>query len=212
MLRLFYSPGACSLVPHIALEEAGAEFEAVRVAIAEGTHRRPDYLSVNPRGLLPALAVDGRVYAETIAIVTLIDRLHPSAGLMPSDDPFALARAYQLLSFFATSVHIVGFKPLWRVSRRDLGPPPDAATRAADRDVLRGYLNEIEALLSNGEWLLGDRFSAADAYPLTFLRWARRQEFDMSRFRHWRAHADRMVRRPAVLRALATEGLDPAEF
>jgi len=212
MLSFFYSPGACSLVSHIALEEAGASFDAVRVAIAEGAHRRPDYLDVNPRGLVPALAVDGRVFAETIAVLTLIDRLHPSAGLLPSDDPFALARTYQLLSFFATSVHIVGFKPVFRVRRRDLGPPPDAATQASDRDVLRGYLKEIEALLAHGEWLLGDRYSVADGYPLTFLRWARRQDFDMGEFVHWRAHADRLLQRPAVLRALAREGLDPAEF
>lgn len=212
MLRFFYSPGACSLVTHIALEEAGADFEAVRVAIPEGAHRRPDYLGVNPRGLVPALAVDGRVYAETIALLTLIDRLYPSSGLLPSDDPPALARAYELLSFFATSVHIVGFSRVFRARRRDLGPPPDAATRAADREVLSGYLNEIEALLAHGDWLLGDRYSAADSYPFTFLRWARRQDFDMSRFGRWRAHARRMAARPAVLRALATEGLDPDEF
>jgi glutathione S-transferase len=184
----------------------------VRVAIADGSHRRPGYLAVNPRGLIPALEIDGRVCAETIAILTVIDRLHPSAGLLPSDDPLALGRVYELLSFFATSVHIVGFKPLWRVRRRDLGPPPDAETQAADRGLLRGYLNEIEALLGHGQWLLGDRYSAADAYPLTFLRWARRQDFDMSEFGHWRAHAGRMLERPAVRRALAREGLDPSEF
>ena len=184
----------------------------MRVVIAEGSHRRPDYLAVNPRGLIPALEIDGRIYAETIALLTLIDRLHPSAGLLPSDDPFALARTYQLLSFFATSVHIVGFKPVFRVRRSDLGPPPDAATQAADRDVLRGYLGEIEALLAQGEWLLGDRYSAADAYPLTFLRWARRQDFDMDEFVHWRAHAGRMVERPAVRRAIAREGLAASEF
>lgn len=156
--------------------------------------------------------MDGRVHAETIAVVTLVDRLYPAAELLPSDDPFALCRAYELLSFFATSVHIVGFSRVFRARRRDLGPPPDAATQAADRDVLRGYLDEIEALLADRKWLLGDRYCAADAYPLTFLRWARRQEFDMSAFGHWRAHARRMVERPAVRRALDTEGLDPSEF
>jgi glutathione S-transferase len=199
-------------VPHIALEEAGAHFEAVRVAIAQGAHRRPDYLAVNPRGLIPALEVDGRVYTENIAILTLIARLYPATGLLPLDDPFALGRVYERLSFFATSVHIVGFRPVFRATRRDLGPPPDAATIAADRDLLKGYLVEIEALLAHGEWLLGNRYSAADAYPLTFRRWARRQGFDLGALAHWRAHADRMLRRPAVLRAIATEGLDPTEF
>ena len=211
-MRLFYSPGACSLVPHIALEEAGAEFEAVRVVIAEGAHRRPDYLAVNPRGLVPALEMDGRIYGETIAILTLIGHLYPASALLPLDDPLALGRVYERLAYFATTVHLVGFKPVFRASRRDLGPPPDAATIAADRDLLDTYLAEIEALLAEREWLIGEQYSAADAYPLTFLRWARRQRFDVARFRHWRAHADRMLRRPAVLRAIAAEGLDPAEF
>ena len=67
-------------------------------------------------------------------------------------------------------------------------------------------------MLSGGAWLLGDRYTAADAYPLTFLRWARRQQFDLTAFPYWQAHARRMLDRPAVVRAIATEGLDPAEF
>lgn len=184
----------------------------MRVALADGSHRRPDYLAVNPRGLVPALAIDGRVYGENIAILTLVDRLHPGADLLPVDDAMALGRAYERLSFFATTVHVVGFGPVFRVRRRDLGPPPDAATQASDRARLLGYLHEIEALLGHGDWLLGDRYSAADAYPLTFMRWARRQDFDMRPFPRWHAHARRMVERPAVQRALATEGLDASEF
>jgi glutathione S-transferase len=211
-VRLFYSPGACSLVAHIALEETGAGFEAVRVAIAEGAHRRPEYLAINPRGLVPALEYHGRVYAETAAILTLIDLLHPESGLLAQDDLHATTRVRELLSYFATTIHIVGFKPVFRASRADLGPPPDSQTQAADRELLRGYLGEIEALLANGDWLLGDRYTAADNYPLTFRRWARRQRFDVDEFPAWRAHARRMLERPAVRRALATEGLDPAEF
>ncbi len=212
MVRLFYSPGACSLVSHIALEEAGANFELVRVAIAEGAHRRPNYLAVNPRGLIPALEIDGRIYGETIAILTLIAQFHPSSGVLPLDDPLALGRAYERLAYFATTVHVVGFRAVFRATRRDLGPPPDPATIAADRDLLQNYLGEIDALLTRGEWLLGDLYCAADAYPLTFRRWARRQRFDLDPYGHWTAHAERMLRRPAVLRAIANEGLDPAEF
>ncbi len=167
---------------------------------------------MNPRGLIPALEIDGRIYGETIAILTLIAQLHPASEVLPLDDPFALGRAYERLAFFATSVHIVGFRPVFRARRRDLGPPPDARTQAADRDNLRGYLDEVEALLAHGEWLLGDRYSAADAYPLTFRRWARRNDFDMDDFPRWRAHAGRMLERPAVRRAIASEGLDASEF
>jgi glutathione S-transferase len=211
-VRLFYSPGACSLVAHIALAEAGASFEAVPVPIAEGAHWRPDYLAVNPRGLVPALEADGQVFTETIAILTLVGRWYPASGLVPLDDALALARFYERLAYFAASVHAAGFGRIFRAARQGPWPSPDPATRAYDRERLAANFVEIEAMLGGGEWLLGDRYTAADAYPLTFIRWARRQGFDLAPYRQWQAHARRMVERPAVRRVLATEGLDPNEF
>ena len=211
-MRLYYSPGACSLVAHIALEESGARFEAVRFAIAEGAHARPDYLAVNPRGLVPALEVDGRIYTETIAILTLIARSCPGSGLAPLDDGEALVRFYERLSYFATSVHTAGFGRVFRAARQGPWPSPDAASRAYDRNALAAHFVEIEVMLGQGDWLLGDRYTAADAYPLTFIRWARRQRFDLAPYPGWKAHARRMVERPAVQAVLAREGLNPSEF
>jgi glutathione S-transferase len=210
MLRLFYSPGACSLVPHIALEEAGAEFEAARTPIAEKAHRRPEYLAINPRGLIPAIQLDEGVVAENIAILSYIGHRWPETGQLSLDDLKALARTYELLSFFVTTVHYGGFGPIFRARAAGIERPE--AEVAADRDRLRGLFAEIDALLAPGPWLLGERYSLADPYPLTFLRWARRLELDVSAHRHWAGHARRMVERPAVQRALAREGLDPAEF
>lgn len=184
----------------------------MRVAIAEGEHHRADYLAVNPRGLVPAFEHDGRIYTETIAILTLIGGLHPASRLLPFDDDGLLARFYERLAFFVSSVHAAGFGRIFRAARSGPWPSPDEATRAYDRQVLAAHFVEIEAMLSGAEWLLGERYTAADAYPLVFLRWARRQRFDLTAFPHWQAHARRMLRRPAVLRAIATEGLDPAEF
>jgi glutathione S-transferase len=209
-VRLFYSPGACSLVPHVALEEAGAEFEAVRTAIAEKAHRRPEYLAINPRGLIPALEADGRVVTENIAILTYIGHRWPDGGQLPIDDLPALARVFELLSFFATTVHHGGFGPIYRARAAGIERPE--AEVAADRERLRGLFAEIDALLAPGPWLLGERYSLADPYPLTFLRWARRLELDLSEHRHWTEHARRMVERPAVARALARESLAPLEF
>jgi glutathione S-transferase len=210
MLRLFYSTGACSLVPHIALEEAGAGFEAVRTAIAEGAHRRPEYLAINPRGLIPAIDAGGRVIAENIAILTWIGHRWPECGQLPLDDLAALARVYELLSYFATTVHYGGFGPIFRA--RAAGVERPEAEAAADRERLRGLFVEIDALLAPGPWLLGERYSLADPYPFTFLRWARRLELDVSGQRNWTAHARRMAERPSVRRALEREGLDPSEF
>jgi glutathione S-transferase len=210
MLRLFYSPGACSLVPHVALEEAGADFEAVRTAIAEKAHKRPEYLAINPRGLIPAIAVDGAVVTENIAILAYIGHCWPESGQLPLDDLPALARVFERLSYFATTVHYGGFGPIFRARAAGIERPE--AEVAADRERLRGLFGEIDALLAPGPWLLGDRYSLADPYPLTFRRWARRLELDVGEHRHWAEHSRRMVERPAVQRALAREGLDPSEF
>lgn len=210
MLRLFYSPGACSLVPHVALEEAGAGFEAVRTVIAEKAHKRPEYLAVNPRGLIPAIEVDGRVVTENIAVLAYIGHRWPQSGQLPLDDLPALARVFELLSWFATTVHHGGFGPIFRARAAGIERP--AAEVAADRERLRGLFAELDSLLAAGPWLLGGRYSLADPYPLTFRRWARRLELDVTPHRHWTEHSRRMVERPAVRRALAREGLDPAEF
>jgi glutathione S-transferase len=209
-VRLFYSPGACSLVPHIALEEAGAEFDAVRTPIAEKAHKRPEYLAINPRGLIPAIETEGRVVTENIAILTWIGHRRPECGQLPLDDLAALARVYEWLSFFATTVHYGGFGPIFR--SRAAGIERPEAELAADRERLRGLFGEIDALLAPGPWLFGERYSLADPYPLAFRRWARRLELDVSPYRRWTAHTERMVGRPAVLRALGREGLDPSEF
>lgn len=209
-LRLFFSPGACSLVPHVALEEAGADFDAVRTAIAEKAHKRLEYLAINPRGLIPAIEVDGRVVTENIAVLAYIGHRWPGAGQLPLGDLPALARVFELLSWFAVTVHYGGFGPIFRARAAGIERPE--AEVAADRERLRGLFAEMDALLAPGPWLLGDRYSLADPYPLAFRRWARRLELDVSPHRHWADHTRRMAERPAVRRALAREGLDPAEF
>jgi glutathione S-transferase len=210
MLRFFYSPGACSLVPHVALEEAGAEFEAVRKTIAEKEHRRPDYLAINPRGLIPAMVLEGHAVTENIAVLAYIGHCWPQARQLPLDELPALARVFELLSYFATTVHYGGFGPIYRARAAGIERPE--AEMGADRERLRGLFAEIDALLAPGPWLLGERYSLADPYPLVFRRWARRLELDVSPHRHWAVHTTRMIERPAVRRALAREGLDPSEF
>jgi glutathione S-transferase len=209
-MRLFYSPGACSLVSHVALEESGAPFEAVAVPIAEGANYRPDYLAVNPRGLIPALQIGERVIAETIAILTWIAHAAPDSGVLPLGEPLALSRTYELLSYFATSVHAGAFRPVYQA--RAQGEAAVQARLAEQRPTLETCFADIEALYGDGPWLLGARFSAADTYPLTFRRWARRLGFDMRRFSAWTEHAERLVERPSVQRALAREGLAADEF
>lgn len=202
---LYYSPGACSLAPHIVLEEVGEPFETRRVTIAEGQHLSPEYLRLNPRGRVPTLVVDDRPISEAGAILLHLAHRHAMLELTPSET-LSRARCYEWLLFLASSVHIA-YAQFWR-PRRFLAEGADATVLIASgrADIIR-YNGEIEARLGPG-WLVGDRFSIADAYLLPFYRWGVRIGLDMEKSApKWTRWKDRMLGRPAVFRALETEGI-----
>lgn len=210
MLRLYYSPGACSLVPHIALEEAGADFEPVRVTLAEGEHLQPDYLAINPHARVPALAADDGIITENIAILNYIADVFATPGSVPRDNPFDAARCNELLGWFASTVHI-SFAQVWRANRFTRDEGVHAAIIAGGRENLEQHFAEIEGT-SDEEWLVGRAFSAADSYALTFFRWGKRIGMDMARFPRWAELCGRILARPAVQGALDREGLGVEEF
>ena len=210
MLKLFYSPGACSLVTHIALEETGSDYEAVRVMLADGEHLKPEFLAINPHARVPALANSHGVVTENIAILNLIADLFEAPGSVPRDDPVAAARCNELLGWFASSVHI-SLAQIWRGERftddQNLWPAiKDGGTKALEKQFA-----EIEQR-SGESWLVDGQFTAADSYALTFFRWGRRIGMDMGRYPAWAALMRRVLERPAVQRALEQEGLKPEEF
>lgn len=210
MLKLFYSPGACSLVTHISLEEAGAEFQPVRVVLAEGQHLKPEYLDVNPHARVPALATDDGVVTENIAILNFIADLFEAPGSVPRDDPIAAARCNELLGWFASSVHI-SFAQIWRGERftddQSLWPAiKDGGFRALEK-----HFAEIDQL-SGERWLVEGRFTAADSYALTFFRWGRRIGMDMSSYAAWADLNQQVLDRPAVQRVIDREGLKGEDF
>ena len=210
MLKLYYSPGACSLVPHIALEEAGVEFIALRIPIADGGHLRPEYLAINPHARLPALGTDEGIITENIAVLNFLADRFGAAGSVPRRDPYAAARCNELLGWFSSSVHIA-FAEVWRGGRFTDDEKLWPALEAGGRKVLRQQFGEIEALCGD-EWLVPGEYSAADGYALTFLRWANRIRFDIHRYPKWVDLAGRVLERPAVKRALEREGLNAEEF
>ena len=210
LLKLYYSPGACSLVPHIALEEAGADYEAERVTLAKGEHLRPDYLAVNPHARVPALATERGIVTENPAVLNLIADLFGTPGSVPRGDPYAAARCNELLGWFASSVHIA-FAEIWRGSRFTDDESLWPALEAGGRKALAQQFDEINGLCVD-EWLVPAGYTAADGYALTFFRWGRRIGFDMGRYPQWAALAGRILERPAVQRALEAEGLSPEEF
>jgi len=210
MLRLFYSPGACSLVTHIALEESGADYDAQKVVLAQGEHLKPEYLAINPHARVPALANGHGIVTENIAILNLIADIFEAPGSVPRDDPFAAARTNELLGWFASSVHI-SFAQIWRGERftedQSLWPAiKEGGTRALEKQFA-----EIEQR-SGESWLVEGRFTAADSYALTFFRWGRRIGMDMGAYPAWAALNEQVLERPAVRRVLELEGLKPEEF
>ncbi len=211
MIKLYYSPGACSLAPHIALEESGAVFETQRVAIAEGDNSRPDYLAVNPHGFVPALETDGEVITENVAVLTYIASRFPEAHLLPFDRPLALAKALSQMAFLSSSVHIA-FAQVWRPRRFTVDESVHPQIIAGGRDRISRFYTEIDERLGGSDWLAGDEMTVADPYVLVFFRWGNRIGLDMAAYPHWAAHSRRMLARPAVQRALAREGLAAADF
>lgn len=209
-MKLFYSPGACSLVPQIALIEADADYEPVRVMLADGEHLRPDYLAINPRARVPALAVDGDIVTENVAILNYLADRFGADGSVPRGDPMATARCNEWLGWFASSVHI-SFAAIWRPGRFSKDAALADPLRTGGLDALAGQFADIEAACGPG-WIAGDRFTAADSYALTFYRWGRRVGMEMAAFPRWTALVGRVLERPGVARALAVEGLGPSDF
>ena len=204
-LTLYFAAGASSLPALVGLEEAGATFEAVRLALAEGQQRTPEYLSVYPRGRVPVLVVDGQTIGENVAVLSVIANLFPKARLLPLFDPIELGRAYELLAWFASGVH-VAFAQVSRPERYSRDQTIWPALKAGGRENMLAAYAEIEARLRDGRpWLLGEAFSLADPYALVFHRWAERLEVDMTAYPAFSAHAARVRERPSVQRALAHE-------
>ncbi|GHE37079.1 glutathione S-transferase family protein [Vulcaniibacterium thermophilum] len=207
-LTLFHSPGACSMAPHVCLEEAGAEFEAVRVPIREGAHLRPEYLAINPRGRVPALRIGERVLTENPAVLTWIAFNHPGAELLPATDSVEFGQALEWMAWLSSSLH-VAYAQLWRTARFvGEGAPPAvlAPLQAQGRTLIERHHAEIDARLENRAFAVGDRFGVVDANLLPFYRWGGLIGLDMrAACPAWTAHAERMLDRPAVRRVLERE-------
>jgi glutathione S-transferase len=218
MLQLHYFPGNASLISHIVLEEIGASFELKYVDRAEAAHKSAAYLALNPNGLIPVLVDDGAggadrvplVLYETAAICMHLADTHPGAGLMPALATRERAEAYKWLVWCANTVHAslsVYFYPE-RWADDDAGA---AAVKAHAEIRIGTLLEQIDAQLArhDGPWLLGERFSVVDPYAFVLCRWTRGFARPARMFPHVKPWLERVLARPAVGRAFATEKLAP---
>lgn len=200
-MKLYYSPGACSLSPHIVLRELGCDFALERVdTTTKKTETGQNFLSINSKGYVPALQLDnGEVLTEGAAIVQYLADARPDAGLVPAPGTIERARLQEQLNFIASELH-KAFSPLF-------GGKDSEKPAAIDRVALK--LDQVEATLADGRpYLLGDDFTVADAYLFVVSGWTRPTGIGLDRWPNLRAHHQRIAARPNVQAALRAEGLN----
>jgi len=205
-LKLFYAPGACSFVPHAALELAGATFEPVMVKLHKGEQRAPEYLALNPRGQVPVLVDGNDVVTQIPAIALHIDSLFPQAGLLPASG-MARTRALQTLMWMNNTVHPT-FTHVFMPQKFTADEAAQQAVKAHAVQAYRGLLEEIEGMArAASPWLAGAQPGVLDAYALTLLRWGGYAGIDPATLGATWDLSQRFAALPAVARAIERERL-----
>jgi glutathione S-transferase len=200
-VKLYYSPGACSLSPHIVLRELGLPFELERVDTKRArTASGEDFLEVNPKGYVPALRLDdGQVLTEGPAIVQYLADRDPGRGLAPAAGTLDRYRLQEWLNYVTSELH----KSIGSLFNPKMPPEWQQLTR----DALARKLDFVSERLAGRPYLLGERFTVADAYLFVVLGWTRHLGIDLSRWSALQAYLARVGARPAVQAALKAEGL-----
>lgn len=200
-MKLYYSPGACSLSPHIALMEAGLKFTAEKVDIREKkTQDGGDYFKINPKGQVPVLELDnGERLTEGPAIVQYIADQAPKSGLAPAAGTMERYRLQEWLNHITSELH-KSYGPIFR-------PTTPEEYKTISKENIGKRLDAIDKQLAGKKYLMGDTFTVADAYLFTVARWSSRVGIDLSRWPNLKAYMDRVEARPKVHEALVAEGL-----
>ena len=202
-MKLYYLPGACSLADHIALEWSGARYEAVAVPRDQ---LKGEFLKINPLGSVPALALDdGSVLTQNAAILNYIADLHPEAGLGGERSSLERAQINRWIGFLGADLH-PAFKPFFGATAYLEAPDAIARSKQHAHEQVRRLLALVDTHLQGQEWLVGTR-SVADPYLYVMLRWAQKQQVDISGLDALAAFSARMDADPSVDTVLRAEGL-----
>jgi glutathione S-transferase len=202
MMKLYYTPAACSLSPHIVLREAELQFDLERVDLETKKFNGADadYLQVNPKGQVPLLQLDdGDKLTEGPAIVQYIADQKPESGLAPPNGSRQRYRLQEWLNFVTSDLH-KSFSPLFRPTT------PEEFVKIT-KDALAHKFDYLDQHLSKNQYLMGDKFSVADAYCFVIVRWSKYKDIDLGRWPNLTAYMDRVAARPKVQEAMKAEGL-----
>jgi glutathione S-transferase len=203
-MKLYYSPGACSLSPHIALLEAGLPYDLVKVDLrTKKLENGDDFLKVNPKGQVPALALDsGELVTEGPVIAQMVADKVPSKNLAPARDSAERYKLLGWLNFITSEIH-KNIGPLF-------SPLLSDEAKGVFKDRAMGKFKYVDSQLAGHEYLMGKQFTVADGYLFVMLRWAEAMKFDLSGLSNLMAYKDRVAARPKVQEALVKEGLKAA--
>lgn len=203
-MKLYYSPGACSLGIRVLIEELGVPYETQLVSLKDGEQRKPAYIAINPKAKVPALERDdGSVLTEWPAIATWLARTNPSGALLPKD-PDSEARALEAMDYIVSTMHMQGFARMVRAENFAPNAADHDAVKARGLEVFTNGFKLIDRALEGREYLAGS-YSVADAALFFVCNWANRTKTPLPS--NVAAHFARMQQRPAVQRALAAEGI-----
>lgn len=200
-MKLFYKPGACSLASHITLRESGKDFTLDGVdLIKKRLENGDDFFAVNPKGQVPALLLDdGTLLTEGVAIMQYLADSVPDRQLLAPVSSISRYKTLEWLNYIATELH-KGFTPLFR-------PDTPEEYKPTVRALLEKKMQYVDAALKEGQWICGSRFTIADAYLFTVLRWAYAVKLNMDGLENIAAYMKRMAERPGVAAALKAEGI-----
>lgn len=206
-LKLYFSPGACSFVPHALLEMTGATFEPAMVKLAAGEQKTPEYLAINPRGQVPVLVVDGYPLTQVVAICNYLNDSFPEQNFLPKD-PIAKARALSTLAWMNNSAH-TAFTHVFRPANFAASEASVAEVKSFMTAKYMTILQELDAMAAKAApWLAGAHPGPLDLYATVLMRWGGYAGQDPTKLTHLWAHAQKVAALPGVARAIERERLN----
>jgi glutathione S-transferase len=205
-LHFYYAPLSCALASHIVLEHLGADYEAHRLNLRDNDQQSPAYLSINPKGRVPALVTDRGILTETPAILLYLAQTYLEAKMAPLDDPFALAQMQSINAWLCSTVHVAHAHGA-RGRRWADDAQAQVAMKAKVAQNMVDCFNLVESEMLRGPWVMGEQFSVADAYLFTMSSWLKGDGVEIQQFPSVAAHSSRMLTLPAVQRVAPLHGI-----
>jgi glutathione S-transferase len=201
---LYFAPHTCALASHIALEQAGADYQIKRIDFSKKEQRSPEYLRVNPKGRVPALVTTRGILTETPAILGFISQSFPEARLAPLDDAFALAQVQSFNSYLCSTVHVAHSHRMRGYRWTDDPAAIEAMKKKVPQSVGECF-DLIENEMLQGPWVMGTVYSVCDMYLFTLAQWLEADGVDLRRLPKVADHRRRMSENPVVAKVIASE-------